>query len=330
MTTLEIPRREGREGNRWINRRPSSEELYDWFFDAVKLHDGMTHRDWIGGVVLIQQTEEVDEFVGHSSDGRPQIINGVQHIFYTPYPRVETRVEYFNRYIASNDELTGFILPVPAADPKGLPVGYTAIQVAEADGRAATLVLYSARVLVLKTRGLEWIKQTDPDGVKRLYPHGDIVTYGPMGTKSVPMLDRWSGADPHAIARAQTGAIGRALGMAGFLVFPGSGVASAEDMQEVPGAGSSSPTLEPEQAEAPKTEDEIRAQVATLIAGFQEDSPERLASFQEWAKGRGLGRLEDVSGVALKGVLRKLEKIKDEEAVVVETSELPDIAGEDS
>ncbi|WP_410960026.1 hypothetical protein, partial [Salmonella sp. SAL4434] len=55
----QIPVERGRSGNRWINYRPTAEEVGDWF-QTVPLHEGMEHQDWLSGITLIEATEKHD------------------------------------------------------------------------------------------------------------------------------------------------------------------------------------------------------------------------------------------------------------------------------
>jgi hypothetical protein len=97
--------------------------------------------------------------------------------------------------------------------------------------------------------------------------------------------------------------------MAGMLVVPGSGVATAEDMLELagPSAGAVAedaqlPQPEPENL----TDEQLRERASALVDILREQDPDALASFQEWARGRNL-TLAEAQGAALRGVVRKLE-----------------------
>lgn len=313
---VELTRREGREGNRWVNQRPNGEEVAAWFEAAVKLHDGMEHDDFVSGVTLIQETAKSDEIVGFADDGRPNIIPDVTNVFFTPYPKVETRIDYFNRWMHNHrDEWIGVIEPVAAPDPSGMTVGFNAMKVALPDGKTASLVCYTAQVRVVKRDGHEMIRDTDPDGVERLHLRGEIILEGAPGTKSVPLVDRFGKVDPHAVAKAQTGGVGRALGMAGVLVIPGAGVATAEDMQEAQSQGQvpGVPAAAPEAGAPPSADPDVmmRARAVALIGQLSSDYPEDLKVFQAWSRERGFKSLAEIGGVPLKGIVKKLEKTLD-------------------
>src|SRR5215218_10140963 len=87
------PRR-GREGNRWINERPSAQEVAEWFA-TVPLHEGMKHEPYVGGVTLIPAKEKSDEIVGYDDDGFAIVRENVQKLTWTPYMKVDTRIRYF-------------------------------------------------------------------------------------------------------------------------------------------------------------------------------------------------------------------------------------------
>jgi hypothetical protein len=265
VEAAQIPVERGRSGNRWVNYRPEATEIADWF-QTIRLHEGMEHEDWLSGITLIEATEKHDHIVGFAQDGRPQIMKDVQSLHLIPYTRVDARVAYFNRLMEIHEDWSGFILPVPAADPKGMAVGFYAMKVALPDGKIATAVCYTARVLVIEG-DVKWAEHVDPDGVTRLYPLGNVVMAGAHGTKSVPLVDRWGRFDANAVMKAQTGGVGRALGYAGMLVIPGTGVATAEDMRE---------------------------------------------ALDQGARERKFRKLSEVQGPALKGLVKKLQKIRDE------------------
>jgi hypothetical protein len=286
--------RRGREGSRWYNARPSGEDVAAWF-KTIALHEGMEHEHYIGGVTLIPAKEKSNEVVGFSDDGLP-LIREREDLVFVPYVKVETRVAYFWRYMELHADWEGEIVPVPAAggEPLGMPPGYFRYTAARPDGKIVNFVACSMRVHVRERN--------------RFDSNLRAVMSPPPGTKAVPTMTRWD-VDANALMKAETGAVGRALGMAGMLVVPGSGVATAEDMLELagPSAGAVAedaqlPQPEPENL----TDEQLRERASALVDILREQDPDALASFQEWARGRNL-TLAEAQGAALRGVVRKLE-----------------------
>jgi hypothetical protein len=221
MVVDEVIVRRGREGSRWYNQRPPADDVSYWFSTAVRLHDGLEHEHYIGGVTLIQATEKSDEVASFDKDGLP-IIRERRDLVYIPYVKVETRVAYFWTLLERHPEWRGEILPVPNAssDELGLPPGFFRYVAADPKnaGKTVSFVGVSMQVMIY-----ERSRTTGQDR--------PLITPAP-GTKLVAAASKWD-VDPHALSKAETGAVGRALGMAGMLVIPGSGVATAEDMQEL-------------------------------------------------------------------------------------------------
>jgi hypothetical protein len=285
--------RQGREGSRWYNVRPTSEEIATWF-TSVPLHDGMLHEHYIGGVTLIQTKEKSQEVVGFDKDGLP-IIKEREDIVVVPYVKVETRVAYFWQLMELRD-WKGEIVPVPTVgEPIGLPNGYFRYSATKPDQKVVNFVGCSMQVRVTER--------------SRTTSEGRAVMNPPPGSKVVPTATRWD-VDANALMKAETGAIGRALGVAGMLVVPGSGVATAEDMLEalsgVP-AGATEPELPaPATAEAPRTDEQLREMASALVAELAELSPRKLEEYQAWARGRQL-KLDAAQGAVLRGAVRKLE-----------------------
>lgn len=302
----------GQEGSRWYNERPAGEDVAKWF-QTVPLHEGLKHDDYIGGVVLIQSKEKSEEVIGFRDDGGP-VIAERQNLVYVPYVKVETRVAYFWALMRQWDAV-GVWEPVPveSKEPLGLPEGFFRISVAVPNrpGEVVNFVGCNMQVRAFKkdTVKYEW------GG-----PYGDRVVDGeplliaPPAQKVVPVAFKYS-PDPNAVHKAATGAIGRALGMAGMLIVPGSGVATAEDMMELrdPPAGATSDAAElPDEGVPGQLDDEqLRARASELVAQLEEQSPEKHAEFQEWARGRKL-ILAEAQGPVLKGAVKKLEKTLDE------------------
>jgi hypothetical protein len=289
--------RRGREGNRWINEQPQAAEVIEWF-ESVQIHEKLKHAEFIGGVTLIQQVEKSEVVLSFDQDGKP-LIGERRDLVYVPYARVDTRVAYFWALMRENPQWLGSIKPVKAPQPvKDLPPGFFRTTTVGQHGEAHYIGCSYQVEIVDRISGL-------PVGIY------------PGGTKVVPLSTKYD-IDHHALARAETGAVGRALGMAGMLVIPGSGVATAEDVQDAvspaiqQGVGHAPAGLPVDLAApdiSPAIEDVegLRAIVKSKLEALGSD-PERLKLFQEWVKGRNLGPFEGLDGSALKILIRRLEK----------------------
>lgn len=294
------------EGSRWINLPPSGDEFAKWFSENVKLHDGLEHEDYVQGITLIPQKENIREvrMVGT----QPKVLGTKgdlgERAVYVPYAKVETRIAYFWDYVRQLEGAIGVIEPAKVRrGDELLPDGFFPYSVVQADGKQAIFLGCSMQVRIFERD-------------MRSGDRGRTIMEPPPGTKIVPTLGRY-GADPNVMMKAETGAVGRALGMAGMLVIPGSGVATAEDMQEalsgdgtgavapqadLPGDGSGGAETA---AEAPQRSD-LAGRAAELLGQLQE-FPDQLEEIQEWAKDRKLN-LNDVEELQLRGVVRKLER----------------------
>jgi hypothetical protein len=236
----------------------------------------------------------------------------------TPYIRVETRVKYFLDLMALNGTV-GVIEPVELAeqDPR-LPKGFFR-SVTATSAKETRFIGCTMRATVYKKGSLQHIKaildkRTGEEGLIRV---GKIVEQYTPATKVVPVLS-YEKPDPFALMKAETGAVGRALGMAGMLVIPGTGLASAEDVQEAAQLGPL--TQQQPDAELPDdfepashaavegTDDELRAQATAIIEELGE-FPHVLAEFKAWAKERGYSRLSEVTQPALRGLVRRAQNM---------------------
>ncbi|MFL5861095.1 MAG: hypothetical protein ACJ780_09980 [Solirubrobacteraceae bacterium] len=297
------------EGARWRWHRPSGEAVAAWFA-TQPLDDGMVPEHYVGGVVLIPQSEKVryTRPDGATSERYEQV--------FTPYVQIGTRVGYARRLA----EHRGLIYhteaaPVPrSANPQSpyfngnMPDGLWWHIVAAADGQslrylcATTNVgLYEPQSYAAKLRG------------ERVLP-----LLGGQGTKQVG-----GGPDPNQIAKAQTGAIGRALGVAGILVI-GTGIATVEDMQELPGYGATPVAPEPSlpatpseiaAGEPPPVDpsaqlDQLRSRAQALQAQLQEAGAwgPVAAWWQERSRNENWNGLESVPYEGLKGVVAYMER----------------------
>jgi hypothetical protein len=334
--------RKGREGNRWVNQRPDGKEVADWFKENVPLHDDLEPDHYVQGVTLIQQTEKTKDVIG-VQDGKP-VIGEVENLIWVPYAKVETRVKYFHDLMALHDDWFGVIEPVEVegGKSKGFPPGFFTMTITptknglkEEQGR---FVCCSMRVRVYKAdKVYEKELVNRRTGETTLVRHGELVLDGAPGTKMVPLLNRYGEPDQNAIMKAETGAVGRALGLAGMLVIPGTGVATAEDMQEAQaGAVPIEPAASPEQQtlpadEAPPPRETLVKEAQAGIARLRSDYPEDYALFIEWADGRGIsGNPADLEDIKLRGLHTKVRRaIEEAEAKAADQQELePEAEGE--
>jgi len=292
------------DGSRWIHERPSGEEVAKWFADNVPLHEGMNAEDYVGGVTLIPAKERVPKVGGDEE----------QILTFTPYAKVETRVRYFWDWCRHNG-YEGSIVPsdVPRLDTPGyhneqLPPGFFFQPIKKQDDRVVTYVGCSMRVEV-------WERGDDD----KLTP----IMRPPAGTKAVPLLTRY-GDDPNALMKAETGAIGRALGVAGMLILPGSGVATAEDMTEAlsheeRGSGSTAtadlPPVEQAPAAGEEAEDASSASSKDRFQGLtlelESEDSEKADELDAWLKERKADRWGDwpENDSRFRPLIRRVEKL---------------------
>lgn len=315
-------KRQGKEGNRWVNTQPSGDDIAAWFKANVQIEEGLDGDHYVGGVTLIPSTEKSKEIVGWDAGNSP-IIKPVYDLVFTPYMRVETRVKYFHDLMAEREWL-GVIEPIALEqqDPR-LPRGFFFAATRTGEGREVRYIGCSMKVTVYERASVEFQRVTidKRTGEEDLRRTGKVIIDGAPATKMVPVLGYGAEADNFAIMKAETGAVGRALGMAGMLVIPGTGIATAEDMVEAgrmdesAAAGGS-----PEAAELPDDDspvaglgateldddDKLREQATRLIDELKE-FPESHTEFMRWAKERGHVRLSEVTSPALRGLVRKAE-----------------------
>lgn len=306
-------RRQGREGSRWLNERPTGTDVADWFEENVALHEGLAHKDYVSGVTLIQQTEKTREVIAWSPENRP-VTGEVSNIVYVPYAKVEARVKYFQDLMRVNgDEWVGFIEPVPVAGFETLPPGFFMFKVPTDGGRAVIYVCCSMKVTVYKRGSIEYVEVPQAVGRSSVERRGEIVIDAPPGTKMIPTLGKY-GPDPNALMKAETGAVGRALGLAGMLVIPGTGIATAEDLAEAEAlARTPQQPVEPEtptEARSPQEVlTELRQQAATSIAALKQEDPDRFEAFRAWAAERGVRKVAEIEDEPmLRGLATKVER----------------------
>lgn len=307
--------RQGQEGNRWVNQVPSAEELAAWFEKNVKVEGELPHSDYVGGVVLIPATEKSKTVTGF--EGAAPTIEEIENLVLTPYIRVETRLKYFHD-LCDQERWQGFIeaAPIEEQDPK-LPPGFFYHLVPTGENRGVRYIACSMQVTIYEKGSVQ--ERLTKKGKIRT---GTIVRIAPAGTKAVPLVRtgrNGSYADDNAVMKAETGAIGRALGMAGMLVIPGSGIATAEDVQEARSQEASGPSPDdaklPEEvgtvaivsdpASAPDADEQMREEITTILKAMEDDFPETAAEFKAWAKEKGYGALGDIVSPQLRGLHRK-------------------------
>lgn len=316
-----LERRIGQEGSRWYNAPPTGPELSKWFEDNVELHEGLEAKPYIPGVTMIPATEKAKTVTGWQ--GATPIIQQVENLVFVPYAKVETRVKYFHDLMAKKEsDWLGVIEPVVGDfQSKRLPPGFFVFPVATEKG-TVNYVCCSMKVTVFERGDLAWreIKNMRTGETERVRVGKTIIDAAPA-TKMIPTLGRW-GADDFSLMKAETGAVGRALGMAGMLVIPGTGIATAEDMQEASAMeGRTTPSLpeDGEQAEAPPVKDaeaasaeeltDLRQQAALLLNTIKAEFPPLFAEFIDWAKERKIGEIGKVEDARiLRGVISKAER----------------------
>lgn len=300
----------GREGSRWFNKRPTAAEFSEWCKNSIPTHDGLEIERYIPGITLISQGEKENAIIGWS--GPKPKKEEIWHEVYTPYPKVETRVLYWQDWIAKGDGDTdyfGVIQPVkpPEAD-KRLPAGFFS---ASFDSTAFVCCTMEAIVYNKKTVRREKITIDKRTGEQQFVFVGDELFRFTPATKQVPVMRgtrNGSVPDENALMKAETGAIGRALGLAGMLMVPGAGIASAEDIQEL-SAAPVQPTLPIQVADSRPAEmqiEDLRKRAQELINGLDN---QQLAEFQEWARQRGLADFNEADFATLKTAVKKMEQM---------------------
>jgi hypothetical protein len=332
----------GREGARWYNQRPTSEEIAAWFKDNVPMHDGMDPARYVGGLTLIPGKEFPEEPFTPQGGGNTVLRKVINQVL-TPYCKVETRVQYFWDLMAKKQaDWIGMIEPVEPMHDGGnrtLPPGFFYANY-KVESKDVTFVCCTMRVRVIEREGAQWVDVPERWAGGRKVGGGRIlqgipVIESPPATKMIPVLTT-SGygnnttvtADPHMLMKAETGATGRALGLAGMLVVPGTGIATAEDMLEAASQGAPPATdgaadvSLPEVASAPQEAasgsqepdtrsalEVLQAEVEEKVQRLQEADPAKHEEFQRWAReDRGFKDLASLNESQLRGVSRKLDR----------------------
>lgn len=347
------PITKGRQGGRWVNERPSSEEFAEWAKGSIKVDEKLDLGDYIGGIVLIPAVDSKSKVVlGFITSTGAPVIAEREELSFIPYAKVETRINYFWDLLQAHPEWSG---QVESITPPRVPIDFVTVR----ESRETSSSSWTKRELMTPSAMTALIHQLPPGFHVLSVPVGSNYTHflcctkrvsiyrvdedgvrakHPMrtgeGTKMVPLvLGRQSFyADPNSIMKAETGALGRALGFAGIFVIPGSGVATAEDMQEMlatqpaaqqdptaePGQqGPSAPTATPVRTGAEQqvdTEEQLAERARVLWRDLSKTYPEKAAEFGVWAQSRTppIRNLSDVKGPALRGVVKKMEKLVQE------------------
>lgn len=284
-----------REGSRWIGEPPSADEFADWFRKSVRIHDGLDAENYVGGITLIPAKEkrQVEE-----RRGQQVVFVDQYRMTYTPYAKVETRIAYFWDLCAVRGwvgEIAPLIPPNAMTQIQEATIGepFYLMPSLREDGRIGY-----QRACTMRVRAY------DPDRGGR---HGGVVMMPPGGTKVGPFS-----SDMNSALRVETGAVGRALGMAGILVIPGSGVATAEDMQELAGQTDRLDEAEPSLPPPPNGDpaaagDDLQAQAAALRLRIESDFPGLADELELWAQERKID-INEPKPTQLRALVKQMDK----------------------
>ncbi len=302
----DVPNSPQREGSRWRYHRPDGEEVAAWF-STQPLDEGMKHEDFVSGVVIIPASEKVKV---QRRDGRGT--EDRYEMTYTPYVRVDTRISYFRKLAAARGEIA-VIEPVAVPRmPSGeayngnLPEGFW-WHVVRGDGQSFVRYLCCTMRVALYREEDYFAEavQTNPSGTWSRH-EAKPLREG-RSTKQVVA----STSDVNALAKAETGAIGRALGVAGILVI-GTGLATAEDMAELRGGeAAEAPALPAVEARA--SADEINARLVALQAQMTAEAPGAWQEFAAWwterKEAEGWANLSDAPIEVRRGMIARMESM---------------------
>jgi hypothetical protein len=318
---VDVERREGQEGSRWYNKPPSGKELSDWFSDNVDLHEKLDPKHYVQGVTMIPNVEKAKAVVGWNQNGSP-VIAQVENLVFTPYAKVETRVKYFHDLMALHPEWVGVIEPVVTETQIAtLPPGFFRYSVQGAEGATFNFVCCSMKVTVFERESLTLKERLNPKtGEMERWRDGKTVIDGAPAVKMIATLGRY-GPDSFALMKAETGAIGRALGLAGMLVIPGTGIATAEDLEEVQAMAGNGPAATPEEEVKPPEDPQptpesqaadlidLRQQAVAIITTLKDEFPVAFNEFKEWAQERKIGEVGKLTDPRkLHGLITKADR----------------------
>jgi hypothetical protein len=320
-TPQEVELAAEQHGSRWFHAPPAGEDFAAWFAANVKIHEGMEHAPYVTGCVMIGSQETYKRTI-QKANGELVFLDSKRRV-YTPYAKVETRVAYFWDLMDTDgfDDVVGMIEPVPMAslnDPGyvnyNLPPGFFRIPI----GLGGNIVSYigcSMKVSMWDKGSIMWVEREEvtrlPDGTETTRPfhelQGTPVRVFPSATKMVPVLSRSDEEDPFAVMKAETGAVGRALGMAGMLVIPGSGVATADDMLEVDSI-TRGVTSDPSLPAAPQAAAEGVDEVEELKVRFEALDKGQQTIVEEWAEGRKID-LSNPKSTQLRAIRAQIDRL---------------------
>jgi hypothetical protein len=274
MSDEQIPEGPVQEGSRWRYHKPTADEVAAWF-KTQPLDEGMSHEDYVSGVVVIPAKEKVEKQV--ERNGRLGT-EETKEMTFTPYVRVDTRISYF-RKLAELDGLVAVIEPVAvpksdaqAFDNTNMPPGFW-WHIMGGGSSAKRYLCCTMRVALYDKT--EWHGTRTADGEIPLRPVREGV-----GTKQV-----YGEPEVNALARAETGAIGRALGVAGILVI-GTGIATAEDMQELKEVPVAAAATLPEAGSPEMSSETLNERILALQHQLKDQAPEYWEKFSAWWKER--------------------------------------------
>lgn len=354
----EVVIRKGREGARWINERPSSEEFAAWFAASVKIDPKLKAEDYVGGIVLIPAVDEKAKVVtGFAANGAPIIVQRPE-MAYIPYAKVETRIAYFWDWVGVHEDWIGVIEPVVTERPDPAPLGEVT-ETVDANGKVTsrtTTYRQPANAAIIQQLPPGFFLLPVPMGAAythflccsyrvAIYRRGEgslehsIPLREGRGTKMVPLLlgRDTKYPDVNAIMKAETGAIGRAIGFAGVFIIPGSGVATAEDMLESlaqaptatsdpsaeggagPEAPAQPPVRTPGEVQA-ATDEELFQRAVAMRTEMEETHPDAWQAFGRWCHERRppITSLQQ-KGPAMRGLIRKMETLLEAARAVAAT-----------
>lgn len=295
-----IPDEAVQEGGRWRFHKPTSEQVANWF-RTQPLDEGMEHDHYVGGVVLIPNTEKAKYQTDRGTVDRHEMV-------WTAYVQIGTRIGYFRR-LAELRELIPVIRPaaVPRSSIAGspyfnanMPEGFWFHTATTDQGE---IVRYLCCTMIAEML-------TPESYMDRLKGRDVMPVLRAEGTKQGS-----AGADPNALMKLQTSAIGRALGAAGILVI-GTGVATADDMAEPTAYGA--PTPEPQlpgSTQVAKPEPDIHAlreRLTVVSKQLRETNPQAHAQVSAWYQERanvsGWESINDAPVEALQGIITRFEE----------------------